>query len=67
MRSATDAILLAANIGGDSDSVASIAGGILGATYPTTVNQDWFEIVERVNGDNVTTLAQELSRRRGER
>ena len=31
MQSAEEAILLAANIGGDSDSVASIAGGILGA------------------------------------
>jgi ADP-ribosylglycohydrolase len=46
VRSAEEAILLAANVGGDSDSVASIAGGILGAMYPTTVNQDWFEIVE---------------------
>ena len=34
MRSAEEAILLAANVGGDSDSVASIAGGILGAMYP---------------------------------
>ena len=42
MRSAEDAILLAANIGGDSDSVASIAGGILGAMYPDTVNQRWW-------------------------
>jgi ADP-ribosylglycohydrolase len=61
MRSATEAILLAANVGGDSDSVASIAGGILGAAYPTTINQDWFEVVERVNGDNVAALAQELA------
>ncbi len=61
MRSATDAILLAANVGGDSDSVASIAGGILGATYPATVNADWFEVVERVNGDSVAALAQQLA------
>ena len=60
MRSAADAILLAANVGGDSDSVASIAGGILGAIHPMTVNSDWFEVVERVNGDNVAVLAQEL-------
>jgi hypothetical protein len=39
LRSAEDAILLAANVGGDSDSVASIAGGILGAIFPSTVNQ----------------------------
>src|SRR5881397_353943 len=40
MQSAQEAILLAANIGGDSDSVASIAGAILGASYPMTVNHD---------------------------
>ena len=34
MPSAEAAILLATNIGGDSDSVASIAGAILGARYP---------------------------------
>ena len=33
MQSAEEAILLAANVGGDSDSVASIAGGILGAMF----------------------------------
>ena len=38
MSSAEAAILLATNIGGDSDSVASIAGAILGARYPDTVN-----------------------------
>jgi len=35
-RSAEEAILIAANIRGDSDSVASIAGGILGAAYRFT-------------------------------
>ncbi len=64
MQSATDAILLAANVGGDSDSVASIAGGILGAIYPTTVNPAWVEVVERVNGDNLAVVAQELARLR---
>jgi ADP-ribosylglycohydrolase len=62
MQSAEDAILLAANVGGDSDSVASIAGGILGALYPTTVNQQWCAVVERVNGHNLATLAGELTR-----
>jgi ADP-ribosylglycohydrolase len=61
MPSAEDAILLAANIGGDSDSVASIAGGILGAMYPSTVNQLWCEVVERVNGDDVAPLARALA------
>jgi ADP-ribosylglycohydrolase len=61
LRSATDAILLAANVGGDSDSVASIAGGILGAMYPSTVNQEWVEIVERVNAHNLEGVARELA------
>ena len=58
--SADDAILTAANVGGDSDSVASIAGGVLGARYPDTVNRAWSEIVERVNGHDLSSLASEL-------
>jgi hypothetical protein len=66
MVSAEEAILMAANIGGDSDSVASIAGGVLGAMYPATVNQQWYEIVERVNHHDLVPLALELaSLRRG--
>ena len=61
MQSAEEAILLAANIGGDSDSVASIAGGILGAMHPRTVNQQWCEVVERVNGHDLRALATELA------
>jgi ADP-ribosylglycohydrolase len=61
LRSAKDAILLAANVGGDSDSVASIAGGILGAMYPRSVNRQWFEIVERVNAHNLEEVARELA------
>jgi ADP-ribosylglycohydrolase len=61
MRSAEDAILLAANVGGDSDSVASIAGGILGAMYPATVNQQWREVVERVSRHDVAAIARELA------
>ncbi len=60
MDSAERAILLAANVGGDSDSVASIAGGILGARYPQTVNQTWYEIVETVNQHDLTSLVGEL-------
>ncbi len=64
--SAETAILLAANIGGDSDSVASVAGGILGALHPSTVNQRWHEVVERVNEHDLVALAGELaSLRRG--
>ena len=61
MQSAEEAIRLAANIGGDSDSVASIAGAILGAMYPTTVNPDWYGAVEVVNDHNLVTIANELA------
>jgi ADP-ribosylglycohydrolase len=64
LQSAEDAILLATNIGGDSDSVASIAGGILGAMYPNTVNQDWYEVIERINDHDLVAIADELSRLR---
>jgi ADP-ribosylglycohydrolase len=55
------AILLAANIGGDSDSVASIAGGILGARQPELVNDTWAVVVEQVNQLDLTSLAAELA------
>lgn len=62
LQSAEDAILLAANVGGDSDSVASIAGAVLGAMYPETVNQDWCDVVERINGHGLAELAATLAR-----
>jgi ADP-ribosylglycohydrolase len=61
MQSAQAAILLAANIGGDSDSVASVAGAILGARYPETVNDDWYGIVEMVNDHRLMPLGEALS------
>src|SRR5688572_165279 len=66
MESAEAAILLAANIGGDSDSVASIAGAILGARFPETVNDEWYTVVDEVNGygDELPSLAEALSERR---
>ena len=64
MQSAEDAILLATNIGGDSDSVGSIAGGILGAMYPRTVNEHWYEVVERINDHDLVAIANELARLR---
>jgi ADP-ribosylglycohydrolase len=64
MQSAEEAILLATNVGGDSDSVASIAGGILGARYPSTVNEDWYEIVEQVNHHSLAAIANKLTRLR---
>jgi ADP-ribosylglycohydrolase len=62
MPSAADAILLATNIGGDSDSVASIAGSILGARHPDTLNDAWYEVVESVNDHRLVALAGDLSR-----
>jgi ADP-ribosylglycohydrolase len=62
LQSAEEAILLSANVGGDSDSVASIAGAILGAMYPETVNPQWSDIVEGVNAHNLVGLAGELAR-----
>lgn len=64
LTSAEDAVLLAANIGGDSDSVASIAGGILGAMYPDTVNRHWSGVVESINDHDLEALATELTRLR---
>jgi ADP-ribosylglycohydrolase len=65
LRSAEEAILLAANIGGDSDSVASIAGGILGAMYPGTVNERWYAVVETINHLALLSLGGELAILRG--
>jgi hypothetical protein len=62
--SAEDAILIAANVGGDSDSVASIAGGILGAMYPSTVRRRWIEIVEQINRHHIEAISGELARLR---
>jgi ADP-ribosylglycohydrolase len=61
MDSAESAIILAANIGGDSDSVASIAGAILGARHPGSVNEDWYEVVEAVNDHRLPSVADDLS------
>jgi ADP-ribosylglycohydrolase len=61
MHSAEDAILLAANIGGDSDSVASIAGAILGARHPDTVSAQWYRTVEAVNSHHLVYLSERLS------
>ena len=62
MESAEAAILLSTNVGGDSDSVASIAGAILGATYPESVNEEWYVVVEAVNHHNLMSVAEDLSK-----
>lgn len=61
MHSAEEAILIAANVGGDSDSVASIAGGILGARDPGTLNRQWYTVVDRVNDHELEMLADQLA------
>ena len=61
MHSAEEAILLAANIGGDTDSVASIAGAVLGAAYPSTINQSWYSVVEAINEHHLLTIASGLA------
>jgi ADP-ribosylglycohydrolase len=61
MDSAEAAILLAANLGGDSDSVASIAGGILGARRPETVNEQWLTVVELVNHHDLAALGENMA------
>ncbi len=60
-QSAQQTALLAANIGGDSDSVASIGGAIAGAIHPETVNQEWFAVVNLVNGDDLVEMATSLA------
>ncbi len=60
-RSARETALLAANIGGDADSVACIGGAIAGALCPETVNEEWFEVVERINQDELVDLATSLA------
>ena len=53
-------ILLAANIGGDSDSVASIGGAIAGALRPDKVNDDWSDVVQSVNQEALVGIAEAL-------
>jgi ADP-ribosylglycohydrolase len=60
-KSAEETALLAANIGGDSDSVASIGGAIAGALRPETVNEEWFEVVAAINGDDILDVAKSLA------
>ena len=60
MQSAEAAILVAANVGGDSDSVASMVGAVLGARFPESVNDEWHVIVEQVNDHDLQSLARDL-------
>jgi len=60
-QSAQQTALLAANIGGDSDSVASMGGAIAGALYPETVNEEWFEVVNVINDGELIDTAKSLA------
>jgi len=59
--SAEKTALLAANIGGDSDSVASIGGAVAGALHPETVNAKWFDVVTAINADNLLDVVTSLA------
>jgi ADP-ribosylglycohydrolase len=59
--SAEETALIAANLGGDADSVASIGGAIAGAIAPETVNQEWVAVVSAVNGDDLRGVAGALA------
>lgn len=60
-RSARETALLAANLGGDADSVASIGSAIAGALRPETVDEEWFAVVSAVNQDDLVNLATSLA------
>lgn len=60
-QSAQQTALLAANIGGDADSVASIGGAIAGALHPETVNEEWLEVVTAINGGELIDAAESLA------
>ena len=60
-QSAQETALFAANVGGDSDSVASIGGAIAGALCPETVNEKWFDVVTAINEDNLLDVATSLA------
>jgi ADP-ribosylglycohydrolase len=60
-RSAETSILLAADLGGDSDTVASIGGAIAGALHPETISDLWFDVIRDVNGDDIEGTALALA------
>lgn len=59
--SAEETALFAANLGGDSDSVASMSGAIAGALRPESVNERWFEVVRSINEDGFLEVAASLA------
>ncbi|MBX3141901.1 MAG: ADP-ribosylglycohydrolase family protein [Trueperaceae bacterium] len=62
------AMLLAANLGGDSDTLASLAGSLSGAVNGLeAIRPDWFATVERVNDLALVPLAERLLAMRARR
>jgi len=61
--SAEQTTLIAANVGGDSDSVASIGGAIAGALRPDSVNESWFNVVNSIEDGELLHLASSLAAR----
>jgi ADP-ribosylglycohydrolase len=59
--SAEETSLIAANIGGDTDSVASIGAAIAGALHPGTVNESWIGVVRSVNHEDIIGTAASLA------
>ena len=60
-KSAEQTALFAANLGGDSDSVASIGGAIAGALCPNSVNHSWFRVVSSIEDNDLLPLATALA------
>jgi ADP-ribosylglycohydrolase len=60
-QSASQTILLASNIGGDTDSVASIGGALAAAMYPQSIDDSWYQAVEGVNRHDLVDLATRLA------
>jgi ADP-ribosylglycohydrolase len=59
--SARDAILAAVDEGGDADTIASMAGGIVAARNPDSLPEEWVEIIERESDLDFVPLAEKLA------
>ena len=67
--SAREAIIEAANWGGDADSIASMAGGMLAAWCPESLPEKWRITVKERNAIELDHLAEDLlcvRRKRGQ-
>jgi ADP-ribosylglycohydrolase len=62
--SAEETALIAANLGGDADSVASIGSAIAGALWPDTVNRSWRQVLSDINLHDLGEVATALAARR---